>query len=272
MNDVSFSPSPEPVPTGFDFATVAGRDIGAEGTIVVTADNRPALITDLEARLSAGQGFTLATLNLDHLVKIERDPAFARAYAAQSHVTADGNPIVWLCAKAGQTVELIPGSELVGPVAGLAAAADVPVALFGSTETALAQAGEALERRYPGLCIAARIAPPMGFDPAGPGADAAIAEIGASGARLCFLALGAPKQEIFAARAQAALPQVGFLSIGAGLDFLAGSQKRAPKIVQTLALEWLWRLLGNPSRLAARYASCFAILPRAIRAARRHQS
>ncbi len=257
------------VASSFDFAKVPGHDTGAGGPIAVTAPDRAALMADLGQRLRAGHGFSLATLNLDHLVKIGRDGVFAQAYAAHTHVTADGNPIVWLCRMAGQPVELIPGSELVDPVAGLAAAADVPVALLGSTDKALAEAADALCARHPGLKVTARIAPPMGFDPAGPGADAAIAELAASDARLCFLALGAPKQEVFAARAQASLPQTGFLSIGAGLDFLAGSQKRAPKIVQSLALEWAWRLMGNPRRLAARYASCFAVLPRAMMAARR---
>jgi exopolysaccharide biosynthesis WecB/TagA/CpsF family protein len=257
------------LPQGFDFAKVARHDIGAGGPIAVTAPDRGALMTDLGQRFQTGRGFSLATLNLDHLVKIGSDTTFAQAYAAHTHVTADGNPIVWLCRMAGQGVELIPGSELVDPVAGLAADAGVPVALLGSTDEALTQAADALCARHPGLQVAARISPPMGFDPTGAGADAAIAELGASGARLCFLALGAPKQEVFAARAQAALPQMGFLSIGAGLDFLAGSQKRAPKIVQRLALEWAWRLMGNPRRLAARYASCFAVLPRAMVTARR---
>ena len=101
----------------------------------------------------------------------------------------------------------------------------------------------------------------MGFDPNGAAADEAIAHIGQSGARLVFLALGAPKQEIFAARAFARLPNVGFLSIGAGLDFISGAQKRAPKWVRAIAAEWLWRLLGNPARFAARYWSCILILP-----------
>jgi hypothetical protein len=152
-------------PSRFDFATVSGRDTGAGGSIAVTVPDRALLLADLDRRLRAGQGFSLATLNLDHLVKIGRDPAFARAYAAQTHVTADGNPIVWLCAMAGQEVELIPGSELVDPVAGLAAEAGVPVALLGSTDAALAAAGAALVARHPDLRIAARIAPPMGFDP-----------------------------------------------------------------------------------------------------------
>ena len=233
----------------------------AEGPVDVTVASRSALLSDLDQRLRARAGFTVATLNLDHVVKLRTDARFRRAYAAHSHVTADGNPIVWLSRLAGHPVELVPGSDLIDPVAALASDSGVPVALFGSTDEALAAAKAALTKRHPGLRVALTLAPPMGFDPAGPAADSAIAAIGDSGARLCFLALGAPKQEIFAARAAAALPEVGFLSIGAGLDFLAGRQRRAPRMMRALALEWLWRLVQNPGRLAARYAACAAVLP-----------
>jgi exopolysaccharide biosynthesis WecB/TagA/CpsF family protein len=104
----------------------------------------------------------------------------------------------------------------------------------------------------------------MGFDPRSAEAAANIAAIGASGARLCLVALGAPKQEIFAARAHMALPSIGFVSIGAGLDFIAGAQTRAPTWVQALALEWAWRMLNSPRRLAARYAACFQVFPRLL--------
>src|SRR6056297_2230096 len=123
----------------FDFTAIvdpAGQARGSE-PITVTAPNRSALLTDLESRMVEGKGFSLATLNLDHLVKIGHDPTFRAAYAAQTHVTADGNPIVWLCAMAGETVKLIPGSELVGSVAALAARAGVSVAMVGSTAASL---------------------------------------------------------------------------------------------------------------------------------------
>ncbi|MBU2958949.1 WecB/TagA/CpsF family glycosyltransferase [Paracoccus sp. 1_MG-2023] len=227
----------------------------------ITADRLPDLLADLDARLREGRGFSLATMNLDHLVKLRENRAFLDAYRAHSHVTADGNPIVWLSRLAGRPVDLVPGSDLIGPVTRLAAEAGTPVALFGATAEALAAAEVALCRDAPGLRVVARIAPPMGFDPTGPAADAAIEEIGASGARLCLLALGAPKQEIFAAHASARLPQTGFMSIGAGLDFLAGTQTRAPAWVRRMAGEWLWRLAGSPRRMAGRYARCFAILP-----------
>ncbi|MEM6421054.1 MAG: WecB/TagA/CpsF family glycosyltransferase [Pseudomonadota bacterium] len=252
----------------YDFSQISRA--ASPAPIRVNAETRAGLLAEIARRLAAGEGFSLATLNVDHLVKIARDPAFRAAYAAHDLVTADGNPIVWLCRLAGQKgVELVPGSEIVEPVAELAAKAGVGVALLGSTEASLAAAAAALQARHRGLQIVAQIAPPMGFDPDGPGADDAIAALAGSGAGLCYLALGAPKQERFAARAQTRLPEMGFLSIGAGLDFVAGTQVRAPVLVRRLALEWLWRLGRNPRRLAARYAACFAILPRAAATARR---
>jgi len=68
-----------------------------------------------------------------------------------------------------------------------------------------------------------------------------IVTIGDSGADLCFVALGAPKQELFADHGKSLLPNMSFVCIGAGLDFIAGAQVRAPHWMQRWGLEWLWR-------------------------------
>lgn len=241
--------------------------------LAINMPRRAGLMAEVAARLARGEGFALATVNLDHLVKLRQSAEFREAYRAQDLVVADGNPLVWLSRLAGDPVELVPGADMVVPLAGLAARQGVPVALLGSTEAALAGAAEALSARVPGVRVAARIAPPMGFDPAGPGGEAVLREVEVSGARLVFLALGAPKQEILAARGRVITPGLGFASIGAGLDFLAGTQQRAPRIMRRLALEWLWRMLSNPRRLVARYAQCAAILPaHAIRALRQRHT
>lgn len=234
---------------------------GEAGDVTVTVPDQAALLADLDHRLATEEGFTVSTLNLDHVVKLSHDPKFRDAYAAQTHVTADGNPIVWLSRMAGQKVQLVPGSELIDPLCELAARRQAPVALFGATEGALAAAAATLAERYPGLDVVLCRAPEMGFDPLSASAETDIAEIRASGARVVFLALGAPKQEIFATRAHAALPHVGFVAIGAGLDFISGTQKRAPAFMRALAAEWLWRLLNNPRRLARRYSACLLVLP-----------
>ncbi len=236
-------------------------DAGQGRRIAVNTATRTRLLAEIDSRLADRKGFSVATLNLDHLVKLRRFPVFRQAYARQSHVVADGHPIVWISRLAGRAVHLIPGCELVHPVARLAADRGAPVAFLGSRETTLARAAERLERRHPGLEVAARISPSFDFDPFGMEADACIEELRRSGARVCFLALGAPKQEVFAARAQSALPEVGFLSIGAGLDFLAGTQKRAPLWMRRFALEWLWRAVDDPKRLAMRYVRCATLMP-----------
>lgn len=227
----------------------------------VTVATAEALLTDIAQRLSEGTGFTVATLNLDHVVKLRRDPAFYRAYARHSHVTADGNPVVWLSRLAGHDVDLVPGSDLLAPILEQAAKHGWPVAFFGSTDDTLRVAATRLEAAYPGLRVVRCIAPPMGFDPDSPTADD-MADDMAAVAQICLIALGAPKQERFAARAAERHPHMGFLSIGASLDFVAGTQTRAPAWVRAVAAEWLWRMLGNPARLMRRYAACIAILPK----------
>lgn len=232
-----------------------------EDVIAVNTPSAAALIAIVQARLAAGTGLALATINLDHLVKLRRDRAFRAAYAAHDLVVADGNPIVWLSRLARRPVTLAPGSDLVVDLARTAAECGAPVALVGSTPPALGEAASALEARIPELRIAASLSPSMGFDPAGAEADALLDCVAASGARLCFLALGAPKQEVLAARGRARVPHVAFVSVGAGLDFLAGTQLRAPRLVRRLALEWAWRAVQAPRRMVPRYARCFAILP-----------
>ncbi|MEL6208060.1 MAG: WecB/TagA/CpsF family glycosyltransferase [Pseudomonadota bacterium] len=233
------------------------RHLGGNETFPAPDD----LLDACEAKLRTGDGFAIATLNLDHVVKLKRDQAFRDAYNSHSHVTADGHPIVWIERIAGRTVHRVTGADLVLPLAVRAARVSVPIALLGSTEASLAAAARFLKARIPTLEISLVSAPPMEFDPGATEAERLIETIRDSGARLCFIALGAPKQEMFAARAFDALPQVGFASVGAGLDFLSGTQMRAPDWVQTIAAEWLWRLASNPRRLASRYGACTVVLP-----------
>lgn len=240
---------------------------GSLQPLAVTVPTMDVLISELKSHFQNGKGFGLATLNLDHVVKLRDDAAFREAYHKHTHVTADGNPIVWLSKLAQHPVSLLAGADLVAPIAELAESMDVPVALLGSTEETLAVAADALMAQHTGLRVVLCLAPPMGFDPKGALADTYIEQLSVAGVGLCFLALGAPKQEIFAAHAMTKVGGVGFVSIGAGLDFIAGTQKRAPAFIRMIAAEWLWRMLTNPKRLIRRYALCFRVLPRLVRSA-----
>lgn len=217
------------------------------------------------ALAAAGVSFSVFTLNLDHLVQLRRDAIFREAYRQATLVTADGAPVVAMGRLLGHHLERVTGADLVVPLASAAAAANMPIFLFGTSAEVIGRAGQELVDRTDGqLSIAGSEAPARNFDPTGPEARAALERIRASGARLCFVALGAPKQERFAAFAHALGVPVGFVCIGAGLDFLAGKQIRAPQFFQDWGLEWAWRLAQEPRRLAVRYARCAALLARLL--------
>lgn len=237
----------------------------------INCPDSDALLMQVSANLAEGRGFALATINVDHLQRLGEEAPFRRAYASHDLVCADGNPIVWLSKLAGKPVQLAPGSDLVLPLARACAQQGLPIGLIGSNDASLAAAAQAMATRVPGLRVALTHAPGFPFDPTGDEAAQIIEKIRASGARLCFLALGAPRQEIFAIRARDALGNVGFASIGAGLDFLSGQQRRAPRLVRQIKMEWMWRMLSNPKRLAARYAKGFTILPAHAAAALRQR-
>ncbi|MGB5865178.1 MAG: WecB/TagA/CpsF family glycosyltransferase [Sulfitobacter sp.] len=239
--------------------------------VEVNIPDQAQLFRAVRNKFACSEGFAIATLNLDHLTKLPVDTQFAAAYRAQDFVVADGRPIVWLAHLAKKPVALMPGSDMVIPLAQIAAEMKMPVALMGSSNAALAGAQAALEARIAGINIVLAYAPPYGFDPTGADARTICNLLNDSGARLCFIALGAPKQEVFAAFARTKAPEVGFASIGAGLDFLSGHQVRAPRIMRALALEWLWRALQSPRRMIPRYAKCFSILPRHVQDAWRQR-
>ncbi len=239
--------------------------IFGETVISVNIANRRALLAAVIRRFRAHDGFALATINLDHLVKLHQSETFRTAYAAQDLIVADGNPIVWLSHLARRPVRLVPGSDVVIPLARAAANQEVSVALVGSTAPALAAAADHLRSRAPGLRVVMEYAPAMGFDPSGPEAEKILRELHALDVGLCFIALGAPKQEAFAARGRILAPHVGFASVGAGLDFLAGTQLRAPQWLRLIAMEWVWRMFSSPRRLIPRYWGCLMILPSSIR-------
>ncbi|MGH6684002.1 MAG: WecB/TagA/CpsF family glycosyltransferase [Pseudolabrys sp.] len=208
--------------------------------------------------------FCAFTLNLDHCAKLRSDRRFRNAYRRAQFVTADGFPIVMLGRLAGAQVSRTTGADLAEPICVEAARAGLPVALFGPNDRTLRRAQSRLRQRINGLRIVDVFAPGENFEPESLDGDLAIERIRQSGARLCLVALGAPRQEIFSARCVDRVPGIGLICVGAALDFIAGTQMRAPRFFQDNGLEWLWRLSSNPRRLWTRYLRCAATVPRLV--------
>lgn len=207
------------------------------------------------AQLDGGRAFTLFTLNLDHVVKLRASSPFRRCYAAADLVSADGWPIVWYFRRRGVALERTTGADLTMPLCEKAAEAGISVFFIGPQAHVQERALEALRERSPRLTIAGA---DSSFIAAEDGAaiDDLARRIRASGARLCFVCLGAPKQEFVSHALKERCPGVGFVCVGAALDFISGAVKRAPRWVQRLGMEWAWRMTSDPLRLVPRYWRC----------------
>lgn len=232
--------------------------------VTINVSSLPEAVSSIVAAARQGDSFSVCTLNLDHVVQLQRRSDFRAAYRKARFVTADGFPIVMLGRLLGTEISRTTGADLVEPVCQQAQRTGLPIYMLGSNDETLSATARRLSERFKGLQVAGYHSPGANFDPYSPEADRAIESIRASGAKLCFVALGAPRQELFAARCIDELDGTGLLCIGAALDFIAGTKLRAPPLTQRIGLEWAWRMLREPRRLGPRYARCLAEIPRLV--------
>jgi N-acetylglucosaminyldiphosphoundecaprenol N-acetyl-beta-D-mannosaminyltransferase len=192
----------------------------------------------------------VATVN--NIVEAYDDPAYRQVMEDADLVTPDGMPLVWALRLLGvEAASRVYGPDLTPVLCQRAADLGVPVGFHGSTPEVLEDLTAALARRYPRLRVVYAASPP--FRPLRADEDAWVVEqINASGARLLFVGLGAPNQERWMAAHRGEVQAV-MLGVGAAFDFLAGRKRQAPRVLQRLGLEWLFRLVSEPRRLWRRY-------------------
>jgi N-acetylglucosaminyldiphosphoundecaprenol N-acetyl-beta-D-mannosaminyltransferase len=195
----------------------------------------------------------VATANVDHLVKLERDARLRASYARAEVVLADGAPIVAASRLIGSPLkERIAGSDLLLPICERARDRGLRVLLLGGGEGVAAQAARNLGARLPGLSIFSH-GPSFGFDSKPEENARVIALINELQPHLLFVALGAPRQEHWIATYQDSYGPCVSIGVGASLDFAAGRIRRAPVLLRRMGFEWLYRLAREPGRLCRRY-------------------
>jgi exopolysaccharide biosynthesis WecB/TagA/CpsF family protein len=222
------------------------------------------------AQVRRGDRFRyVVTPNVDHLVRLDAmghdDAAGAelwRAYRDAALVLCDSRVLARLARAYGVALPLAPGSDLTVRLFAEVAQPGDRIAIIGGDEALLA----ALRSRFDALAFVQHV-PPMGML-RNPAALAAAVAFGRdSDARFILIAVGSPQQELLAARIAGEEAARGCaLCIGASLDFIVGRQRRAPRVVQRLGLEWAHRLASQPGRLWRRY---LVDGPRIFRMARR---
>ncbi len=126
------------------------------------------------------------------------------------------------------------------------------VFLLGSADGVAAKAAEALRAEFPG----AEIATHHGFFDKAPDGEenaAVISEINAFAPHVLLVGMGMPLQERWIADNFETVQSAALLSVGGAFDYEAGIQSAAPRFLGQLCLEWLYRLVCDPRRLASRY-------------------
>ena len=209
-------------------------------------------IDRIAALVASGRGGSVFTPNVDHVVTAEDDPAFRAAYAEADLSLADGQPLVWCSRLLGARIPAkISGSDLVWPLLERAAREGWGVYLLGGAPGSAEIAARRIEREL-GVRVAGLDAPLVPLDGSA-GEDPVAERVRASGAQLVLVALGAPKQERWIHRSLPRVRPAVAIGVGATIDFIAGRVHRAPRWMSRSGLEWLYRLLQEPRRLAGRY-------------------
>lgn len=191
----------------------------------------------------------VVTPNVDHLIRLKREPSLLPLYDHAWLTVCDSRILELLARLSGLKLTVTPGSDLTQRLLEEVIDPNEPVTVIGGTPDVI----DAVRARY-GLRKLQWFDAPMGLRHDALARAACVEFVARNPSRFVFLCVGSPQQEMLA-HEMAADPRcsgVG-LCVGASLDFLAGKVKRAPRWMQRARLEWLHRLIGEPRRLWRRY-------------------
>lgn len=176
-----------------------------------------------------------------------------RAHQEAGLVVPDGMPLVWIGRAMGhRTTGRIYGPDLFLALCSRAQEKKWKVFLYGCTTRVLAALSRRLHKQFPKLIIAGSYAPPFRTLTEKESKEI-VHTINISGARVVFVGLSTPKQELWMQDFSKKLHANVLIGTGAAFDFVAGTKRQAPRWVQHSGFEWLFRLLQEPRRLWYRY-------------------
>lgn len=197
-----------------------------------------------------GRYVVLATVN--NIMEARVSASYRDIMEQADLATSDGMPLVWMLRALGiATASRVYGPDLMLEVLAAAAAERIPVGFYGGSADVLARLVADVATRFPALRVTFAQSPP--FRPPTPAEDRATLDaISTSGARIVFVGLGSPKQDLWMQAHRDSVEAV-MLGVGAAFDFLAGAKPQAPRWMMRCGLEWAFRLAHEPRRLWRRY-------------------
>jgi exopolysaccharide biosynthesis WecB/TagA/CpsF family protein len=191
----------------------------------------------------------IVTPNVDHVVRLNRDPTLGPLYEDADLCLCDSRILRLLARLSGIDLPLVAGSDLSDSIFNHVLKPGDTIAVIGANADLL----ERLSARFPDVNLVHHVAP-MGLRHDAKARRKAAAFLASANARFTFITVGSPQQEMIAREAGGFSGASGVaLCVGAGLEFLTGDQKRAPRPLRLMGLEWTHRLATNPRRLWRRY-------------------
>lgn len=201
----------------------------------------------LEAFILSKEPHLVVTADSSGLVIAQDDAEFLRILQTADLVTPDSAGVLWAARRKGVKLEArVSGVDIVGRMCALSADRGYRLYFLGSAHGVAEIAAEKLRLLYPGCNI---VGTHHGYFP--PDSDAVVAaEVAKTKPDVLFVAMGIPRQEKFIAATKEIIRAPVAIGVGGSLDVFSGKAKRAPKWVQKLTLEWLWRVLLNPTKFS----------------------
>lgn len=203
-------------------------------------------VAEIDRCIEAKKPALVVTANPEIIMTAREDMEFGRILSQAELVVADGAGVVAAGRILGRAIpERVPGIELADALLGLAARRGYRVFFLGAKPGVADEAARAAQDRHPGLIIAGTH---HGYfsEAESPSVEALVRS---SMPDIVLAGLGAPKQEKWLARY---LASAGFgvgVGVGGSFDVMAGRVRRAPRIFQTLGLEWLYRVATDRRRI-----------------------
>jgi N-acetylglucosaminyldiphosphoundecaprenol N-acetyl-beta-D-mannosaminyltransferase len=202
--------------------------------------------------IDAGEPTQHVAINAAKLVMLSDDARLREIVAACGVVNADGQAVVWASKLLGDPLPTrVAGIDLMHRLLDLAEDKGYRVFILGARQEVLERALEKLRELHPRLEIAGAR---HGYFRDAESAEVC-AEIRARRAHILFVAMSSPRKEYWLAEHGPALGVPFLMGVGGSIDVLAGVTRRAPGWMQQADLEWLYRFLQEPRRLAKRYAT-----------------
>ncbi|MGF1478680.1 MAG: WecB/TagA/CpsF family glycosyltransferase [Cyanophyceae cyanobacterium] len=202
------------------------------------------------------KGGVLLTPNVDHMVKLQKDPEFYRIYTKADYVVCDSKILLWASKFLGCKIqEKISGSDFFPSFYRYYKYDEsIKIFLLGGAVGVAELAKQRINRKAGRQIVVAAHSPSFGFEKQPAECREIVDLINQSGATVLAIGVGAPKQEKWLYKYKDQLGNIQiFLAIGATIDFEAGFYQRAPKWMSEVGLEWLHRFVSEPKRLWRRY-------------------